>query len=271
MSVAELPGRTPVSRSSVQNKVIYEQPLKERIRVFLRLEFLFQQAQHSLKAGSVWDSRVAVNSLLDILSFFVRTDVKSEVLKELERHASNLERLERTPGVDSTTLAEVLGELDQMQDVLHHMNGQIGSPLRESDLLTSVSKRACVPGGTCSFDLPIYHHWLQRPAELRLQELHQWMDQFQPIRHAIALMLSITRESAVPAKEVAEAGFFQRNLDPSVPWQLLRVGVPAGFPCFAEISAGKHRFTVRFMKPMGSDRPVQTDSDVEFELSCCVI
>ncbi|MEO6696795.1 MAG: cell division protein ZapD, partial [Gammaproteobacteria bacterium] len=30
-------------------KITYEQPLNERIRTFLRLEFLFQQIQHTLQ------------------------------------------------------------------------------------------------------------------------------------------------------------------------------------------------------------------------------
>jgi cell division protein ZapD len=35
---------------------------------------------------------------------------------------------------------------------------------------------------------------------------------------------------------------------------------------YPEISGGKHRFTVHFLKPNGDDRPVQTSEDVEFML-----
>ena len=51
-------------------KIIYEQPLNERIRTFLRLEFLFAQASHHLHESSLWDSRCTLNSTLDILSIF---------------------------------------------------------------------------------------------------------------------------------------------------------------------------------------------------------
>ncbi len=271
MSVTQVASRGSATRADPQQTVLYEQPLKERMRVFLRLEFLFHQVRHSLNGASVWDSRAAVTSLLDIHSFFVRMDMKGEVLKELERHTSSLIRLERTPGVDTDRLGEVLNHLGYMMDDLHRLDGQLGSSVRDSEMLSSVGKRSCISGGTCSFDLPLYHHWLQRPPEVRVQQLNEWMAEYEPVQRALALMLGLTRESAVAEPEVARQGFFQRNLDPSIPWQLVRVAVPAGVSSFPEISAGKHRFTVRFMQPMGTGRPVQTDDNVEFSLACCVI
>jgi cell division protein ZapD len=271
MSATELARHGAVTRAPTQQSVTYEQPLKERIRVFMRLEFLFEQTRHSLDGPAVWDSRAAVSGLLDILSFFVRMDIRGEVLKELERHASSLERLERLPSVDTLRLKEVLARLGEMMEELHRVNGQLGGSLRDSELLSSVSKRNCVPGGTCSFDVPMFHHWLQRPAEARVRELNAWMAEFGPVERAVSLMLGLTRGSADAEPQVATAGFYQRNLDSSVPWQLVRVTVPAELPYFPEISGGKHRFTVRFMRPSGTERPVQTDDDVEFGLACCVI
>jgi hypothetical protein len=41
-------------------KILYEQPLNERIRSFLRLEYLFQQAAYHLSRQSEWDSRATL-------------------------------------------------------------------------------------------------------------------------------------------------------------------------------------------------------------------
>ena len=80
------------------------------------------------------------------------------------------------------------------------------------------------------------------------------------------------RESAIATQEVAQSGFFQRTLETSTPCQMIRVCVTSDERSFPEISAGKHRFTVRFMHPTATwDRPTQTDADVEFDLHCCVI
>ena len=45
-------------------KVLYEQPLNERIRSFLRLEYLFQQAAYHLSLQSEWDSRATLTCVL---------------------------------------------------------------------------------------------------------------------------------------------------------------------------------------------------------------
>ena len=86
---ALIPERTVLLRP-VTTTIIYEQPLNERIRAFLRLEFLFAQSAQHLRDDSQWGSRCTLSSLLDILSIFGRTDLKTEVLKELERHSSTL-------------------------------------------------------------------------------------------------------------------------------------------------------------------------------------
>ena len=53
---------------------------------------------------------------------------------------------------------------------------------------------------------------------------------------------------------------------------MIRVSIDVDGLVFPEISAGKHRFTVRFMELENTeDRPVQTTRDIPFQLSCCVL
>lgn len=255
----------------MSKKIVYEQPLNERIRAFLRLEFLFRQARHYVAGSSPWDSRAAMASIIEILTIFGRSDLKTEVMKELERHIAALARLEKNPDVDSSRLSELLDEMDVLVDRLHSMNGQIGSHLKQNEFLNSIRQRIGMPGGTCDFDLPFYHFWLEHPTDQRVRDLATWLSSFDSIAQAVKLILKLTRESALARPEVAEAGFYQRALDPNVPYQLVRVTVPSDLPYYAEISGGRHRFTVRFLDQASADsRPVQTDRDVEFELSCCV-
>jgi cell division protein ZapD len=98
----------------VNHTIIYEQPLNERIRTFLRLESLFAQAAHHLRGTSQWDSRSTLNSMLDILSIFGRTDLKTEVLKELDRHAATLARLQLNPDIDKSRLGQILKDLQKL-------------------------------------------------------------------------------------------------------------------------------------------------------------
>ncbi|HFD80312.1 MAG TPA: cell division protein ZapD [Gammaproteobacteria bacterium] len=252
--------------------ILYEQPLNERIRTFLRLEFLFAQASHHLHSDSPWDSRCTLTSLLDILSIFGRTDLKTEVLKELERHATTLNKLARNPDVDTRRLGEILAELDRLSDQLHQSGGPIAADLKKNEFLTGIQQRGAIAGGTCDFDLPGYHFWLQQPARQRVRDLSAWLGRFDPVARAIQLILRLVRESAPLKPVTAENGFYQVNLDSSHPCQLVRVALKRNSPWYAEISGGRHRFTVRFLETLGEDGHVrQTRDPVDFELGCCVI
>lgn len=252
------------------NKITYEFPLTERIRVFIRLEQLFNQFNHFLNGTSVWDKRAALNVLLDIMTIFSRNDLKSELLKELDRHSKVLNKLAHSHGVDSGKLNQLLNDVSQTSKKLYASSGKIGIHVMESDLFQSIAQRSSIPGGTCSFDLPEFHFWLEQEESIRLKDLQQWSSPFSDIRNAINLILNLIRNSSDETEEVAKAGFFQISLDHSQPYQLLKVSLDKSLHCFAEISGGKHRCTVRFMVPSNDEkRPLQSSSDVPFTLSCC--
>ncbi len=255
----------------MQAYITYEQPLNERVRTFLRLEFLFKEFFARLEGASMWDSRNALVSLLDILTIFNRTDLKTEVMKELERQMGAIAALENAPGVDRARLVQLLDEFDMLVDRMHALHGQVGQELRQNEFLNSVKQRVSIPGGTCDFDLPAYHYWLQRPTPKRIADLHTWISAFEPIRLSISLILRLVRDSATPVKEIAHGGFYQKMLDASCPCQIVRVTLPADAPYYAEVSGGRHRFTVRFLEFFPDGHAAQTTEDVEFKLSCCVI
>lgn len=252
--------------------ILYEHPLNERVRMFLRLEYLFKQAAYHVKHGTEWDSRATLSCILEILSISGNTNLKSEVLKELERHSSSLKRLEKNPGIDHRQLVTLLDEIGNQVDRLHRINGQIASDLKTSEFLISIRQRSAIPGGTCDFDLPAYHYWLQQPAKKRTDDLYRWLHNFDAVGQAIQLILKLTRESANLRVATATGGIYQKTLDPNLPYQLVRIALPADATYFAELSGGRHRFTARFLDfSTVENRAIQTDQDVGFRLACCVI
>lgn len=250
---------------------VYEFPLNERIRVFMRLEQLFEQLNHFLSGSTVSDRRAVISVLLDILMIFSRNDLKSELLKELDRHSKTLHLISNNQGVDTDKLNQILTNLKEISKKLYDSNGKIGVNIMESDLFQSISQRNSIPGGTCSFDLPAFHYWLEQDREAQQQDLSQWTKPLDNIRAAIELILGFIRQSSLPTEEIASAGFFQLALDKSQSFQLLRVAVDPSLPYFAEISGGKHRFTIRFMSPSsGITRPSQTTDNIPFSLTRCI-
>jgi len=255
----------------VNNTITYEFPLNERIRVFIRLEQLFQQFNHFLTGPTVADKRAAIATLLDIMSIFRRNDLKSEVLKELDRHAKVLNKIVNNQSANTQKVHDLLDQISETSQKLYAANGKIGIHIMESDLFQSVTQRSSIPGGTCSFDLPEYHYWLEQDESTRLKDLERWSSPFTDVRNAIDLVLDFIRNSASPSEEVAVAGFFQFSLDRGQPYQLIKVSVDKSLSCFAEISGGKHRCSIRFMAPSADDkRPSQSLEDIPFDLTCCL-
>ena len=250
----------------------YEQPLNERIRTFLRLEKLFHQFSFHVKHGSAWDNPIAIDAITDILSFTTRSDIKLEVLKELERQHSRLERLTKRPQIDQSQLASLLEKQTVLISRLQSNTGQLGQETQGAELLNAVRQKSSVPGPICDFDLPAFNYWLTRPESTRREHLQQWFSPFQVLEEAIVMILDVLRNSTDDTDETAVKGFFQKVIDTNQAVQLLHISVPTTHSCYPEISAGKHRFSVRFMiNPNPFTRPEQFTEDVDFRLRICSV
>ena len=242
--------------------IMYEQPLSERIRIFLRLEFLFERAEYNLQSSDILASRGALEAINDVMSVVSRTDLKKELITELDRHTGTLAALARNPNVDQERLAQTQEQVHSMLSGLKKLESAPGLELREHELLSAVS----------DFDLPNYHFWLRSTPEQRHADLRRWLATFSYLRDATELCLHLVRSSAISSQEVAGNGFFQKTLETNTPCQMIRVALASDWDCYPEISAGRHRFTVRFMVPGDpASRATQSTSDVPFHLHCCVI
>lgn len=250
--------------------IAFEQPLNERMRTFLRIEFLHSQALLHARNDAAFSARAAISSLLEILAITSRGDIRAEVLKDLDRHTQRLNHFRRSPGVDADRLARLIHEVDEIRRTLTDCGKQFLAPLRESEFLSAIRHRSSIPGGTCMFDLPDYGYWLHLPSAERGRQLKEWMDILRPLCDAIDQILWLTREGSTPAKQIAHGGLYNHTLGKEDHFDLVRVLVAQERGLFPEISAGQHRFTVRFTEWRGVDgRPRQAADDVAFFLSLC--
>jgi len=254
----------------VTTQIIFEHPLNERVRTFLRLEHLFEKVDFFMPQYDPWATRVAVDALMDIVAVTARADMKSEIQKELERNIASLNRLAADPAVDEDALERILGELERAKRRIQAMDCPIGQAAREDEFLKAVSQRSSIPGGACSFDIPQFHHWLIQGPEIRQGRLETWLEDLRPADTAIRLMLSLARSSTNPRRMTAENGFFQEALDTQAPAQLVRVGLDGDTALYPEVSGHKSRYSVRFMRIEPKGRPSQCQEDVPFRLTCCV-
>lgn len=252
--------------------IVYEYPLSERMRTFLRLEFLFDQYRFGVAGESVWHTRSAVAALLDVMALLTRSDIRSELQKELDRVGSNLKNLQAQPQVDGDVLQPILDEGKQLAQQLREAPTGLPSVVASNEFLSTIEQRAGILGGTCAFDLAGYHLWLESPAAHRQAQLQTWHGGFALIDQGTAYILRLLRGSADPVEKTAANGSYQAMLDRSTRYQLLRVVLPKAHACYPEISGSKHFCNIRFLhQPEQGERPQQVSEDVSFTLEQCVI
>jgi cell division protein ZapD len=260
-----------VAGRHLSDTITYEQPLNERIRILLRLESLFKNIQDTLYEPTPASSHATLERLQEILTLTDRSELKKDLMKELDRNHLTLSALREHPGVNPAQLDQFLDKIQQLNGVLDTERGKPGQKLRNSEFLKSFRQRSGVPGGLSDIDFPHYHFWLNLPAEERITSLADWVGSFDTIREAVSLVLDMIRRSATPTTVLAHKGFYQHSLDKDTPYQLIRVSLPSDAPYYVEISGGRHRFSARFMFPSLEERPVQAMEDISFQLTTCIL
>lgn len=250
--------------------ISYDYPLNERVRTLLRLEDLYAKVSHFTEKASTDDHHAALAALFEALEVASRSDLKSELLQELDRQKRLLAALRNNPSISEEALNKVLGEIENVGNGLLEMEGKIGQHLRENEWLMGIKQRASIPGGTCEFDLPSYHYWLHQDATLRRNYLKEWMAPLLPTRAVVDIMLKLLRESGKTHHFVAKNGCFQQMQGGRVA-QLLRISLNSALPCIPEVSANKYVLNIRFVEASYAARSALYDKDVEFDLIFCAI
>lgn len=248
--------------------ILYEYPLNERIRTLLRLEDLFVRFDHFAVQSGPLEHHVALTTLFEILEVSSRADLKSDLLQELERQRQTLIAFRGNPAVAHDALDAVLADVDHAAQLLSGAAGKTGQHLRDNEWLMSIRSRAIIAGGTCEFDLPSYHAWLNRPPEARLRDIGTWIAPFRALRDSLVIVLQLLRESAQRAVVSTQQGSYQQTLGGKA-YQMLQIRVDPESGAIPEISANKYMLWIRFTSQGGDLRPRPFEGNVEFELSLC--
>ena len=190
---------TPQDMHVDDTKISFENPLNERMRTLLRLEFMFAQLAFAVQGDSTWEARYALQSYFELVNAISRGELKTDLLQELDRHHANLTRLAETPGVDPSVLKETLDQISETRGALDGAKLISREMIGQNEFLTSLRQRAGIPGGTCNFDLPALHYWLElNPAETRWEHMREWSQPFQPLVDTVSLLLGMIGRRRAP-------------------------------------------------------------------------
>ena len=160
--------------------ILYEYPLHERVRTYLRIEHLSLRLRQLVARVDALDHHFALVTLFEILDVAARADLKSDLLKDLDRQKHALEAYRGNPAIAEDALEGVIQDLSHCFETLNSQSGKAGQSLAENDWLMSIRSRISIPGGTCEFDLPAYYAWQHKTGVKRQEELSQWIASLMP-------------------------------------------------------------------------------------------
>ncbi len=249
--------------------VLYEYPFNESIRTMLRLEHLLDRLGQLLPSDAAVDHHFSLATLFEIMDVAARADLKSDLLKELDRHKSQLVAYRSNPQVSQAVLDGVIGRIDTAYQALVQQPGKAGQALAGHEWLTSVRSRINIPGGTCEFDLPAYYAWQQHPPAKRRADLLGWVATLESLAQALQLLLGMVRDAGVPHKVVSQGGQFQQSLPQGRSYQMLRLRIDGSDGLVPEITGHRLMVHVRLMRPDADGRLRPAPVDMPFELALC--
>lgn len=243
--------------------VLFEHPLNEKMRTWLRVEFLIQQLHETVPVTRTSSALTFFRIIGELLDIFERGDMRTELLKELERQQQKLRAWADVPGVDMA-LVDALREKLRAQSVQLNAAPRMGQQLREDRLIGLVRQRLSIPGGCCSFDLPGLHIWLHQPQEVRDGHVAAWLETLEPLNQSLAMVLDLIRQSGAFRHQTSLNGFYQDNAEGA---DLLRLQLQLEDALYPQVSGHKSRYAIRFL-PLDSERG-EVPARLNFELACC--
>ena len=249
--------------------ILYEYPFNESIRTMLRLEHLFDRLGQLIERDAPVDHHFALATIFEVMDVASRADLKSDLLKDLERQKALLNGYRGNPSISEAALEAVLGRVDHAFNGLNQLPGKAGAVLNGNEWLMSIRSRISIPGGTCEFDLPGYYAWQKHDPKRRRSDLMQWASSLMPLAEALSVLLGLLRDAGVPHKVVAPGGQYQQSLPPGRVYQLLRLRLPDTHDLVPEITGHRLMVSVRLMRQDAEGRLRPSSEDASFELTLC--
>lgn len=257
---------------SLAEHTLFEFPLNGSFRTYLRLEAFYLRWKYLISRTEDHDHHSALMTLFEVNEFAFRYDLKSDLLFEITRYKSSLNRLRDLPDLSEEKLKQALINLSDAQKQIEK-SPKFGSALSDNDWLSNVKSRVIVPGGVCSFDATFYHQWLRQPSEFRRIDLEAWISPMMPLFEALDIILMMAREACKQKNCITQDKTYKQPLN-AVKFDLLRVLLSKKSPYTPDVSANKHVIWLKFSIPAFYGRSIHSfleseKDEVLFDLNLC--
>jgi len=244
------------------NIITFEYPLNEKMRSYLRFEFLFLKLIESKKFIHESDTTVFFKALFELLELSERCDIRHDLVKDLRLLSEQMKLWLKHDQVDHEAVSELLSEVEQLTCALLDMPKQLRY-FKTNRFLTSLKQRFSIPSGCCNFDLPQYHFWLSEGQVKQSKDADAWLSHFDALQKTLILYLKIKRSQGTVSSQNAVKGFYQGEVEHS---DFVIIELDKSFGAYPMISGHKNKYSIRFMCSKIENNLTE---NVEFRQICC--
>ena len=243
---------------------LYEEPVQEKIRKFIKIEFLLNKIYYFKGKDNKSENYISLLALCELYEILSRSDIKSELIREIETQNTYLQKIKEIPQADSSKLNSVLEKQSQLLKLIYSIEINYLDHLERDILFKTVLKNCFTQLQPASIDF-----WLSRDILNRETQIDLWLEPLIFIKRSIDFILEVIRKSGRFEDRVAEKGFFMEKLDPKKNILLVRVTLTSDLYYYPQISVGKQRLTIMFMTKDDRNNLVPHQEDLTFILTTC--
>ena len=252
--------------------IIYEQPVAENIRNFLKCEYLFEKFNSALSQQDLWGVKSSISTLLEMSDFFSRINLKVELLKDLEKCILYFNNLTNNNDVNALVLDDFISKIEESIDMLNNINGNPSKLIVDNDFLMQINNKIHIPAGDNFFDMPSYLNFLSSSKSSILDHINIWYEPFNPLILASKLILNIRRNTADFVQYTSSKSYFEKKLNKNSRVDLVRIKLLKIDNLYPVISVNRQNINVIFKTSYGKNKlSKQITENNEFSLSLSVI
>ena len=252
--------------------IIYEQPAAENIRNFLKCEYLFEKFNAALLQEDLWGVKSSISTLLEMSDFFMRINLKVELLKDLEKFMLYFNNLTNNNDVNALVLDDFISKIEESIDMLNNINGNPSKLIVDNDFLMQINNKIHIPAGDNFFDMPSYLNFLSSSKSSILDHINIWYEPFNPLILASKLILNIRRNTADFVQYTSSKSYFEKKLNKNSRVDLVRIKLLKIDNLYPVISVNRQNINVIFKTSYGKNKlSKQITENNEFSLSLSTI
>lgn len=251
--------------------IIYEQPITENVRNFLKCEYLDEKFNCAVKQHDMWAIKSSISTLIEMSDFVFRINIKIELLKDLERNLLLLDTLKKSNSIELINYDKFYTEIQTYIQKLNNTNSSPSKSITDNDFLMQIKSKLHIPAGDNFFDMPAYLNFLSSNKSFIIDSINQWYLPFKPFFSSSKLLLDTKRINSEFVALRSSSSYFEKKFNKSSKFDLVRIKMKKNINIYPDISVSTKNINIIFKTSFGQNRlskAISENIDFELSLSC---